>query len=195
MTVADVTGAAQRIRGRVHDVKPGESKFVPLARIDVPEHQRGDERYRELRAIADQLPDEWQPFAAVIGRVEGLTSAQGAWAETSTEFTIREAILCGLLEDRRNDRGEPEVRRNPNPPLPKTAQELLEEQTERAAAAEREMVAKEIEARERVSREEYERTVEPERQFVRDVVAPMFEELRGEIAKLRELIESSREEQ
>jgi hypothetical protein len=191
MTVADVTGAAQRIRGRVHDVKPGESKFVALERIDVPQHERGDERWRQLRGIADQFPDEWQSYAAVVEFVEGVTGAEGPWAETSTEHTVREAILCGLLQDRRNDRGEPEVRRNPDPPLPKTAQELLDEQTERAAAEERRMVAEELEARERVSREHYERTVEPERQFVRDVVAPQFEELHAEIRELRELIESS----
>jgi hypothetical protein len=195
MAVAGVTGAVQRMTKRVHDVKPGESKFVPLARIDVPQHERGDERYRQLRGIADQLSDEWQPFAAVIGRVEGLTSAQGAWAETSTEFTIREAILCGLLEDRRNDRGEPEVRRNPTPPLPKTAQELLDEQTERAAAEERRMVAEEIEARERVSREHSERIIAAERQTTREHMAPLIDELRHEIRELRGLIESSREEQ
>jgi hypothetical protein len=191
MTVADVTGAAQRIRGRVHDVKPGESKFVALERIDVPQHERGDDRYRQLRALADQFPDGWQAYDVVVGLVEGLTGAEGPWAETSSEYTVREAIEAGLLEDRRNDRGEPEVRRNPDPPPPKTEAELLEEQTERAAAAERRLVQEEIEARERVSREHYERTVEPERQFVRDVTAPMFEELRAEIRELRELIESS----
>jgi hypothetical protein len=191
-----MTEAARRVTNRGHDVAPGESRFVGLARVDVQAHERGDERYRQLRGIADQLSEEWQAYAAVVRRVEVLTDASGPWAETSSEYTVREAILCGLLEDRRNDRGEPEVRRNPDPPPPKTAQELLEEQTERAAAAERETVAKEIEARERVSREEYERKVEPERQFVRDVVAPEFAALRAEIQQLRELIESSsREEQ
>jgi hypothetical protein len=191
MAVADVTGAVQRIQRRDHGVKPGESRFVGLERIDVPQHERGDERYRQLRSIADRFPDEWQPLGVVVGLVEGLTHAQGPWAETSSEYSIREAILCGLLQDRRNDRGDAEVRRNPNPPPPKTAAELLEEQTERAAAEERRMVQGELEAREQVSREHYERTVEPERQFVRDVTSPMFEELRAEIQQLRELIERS----
>jgi hypothetical protein len=190
-----MTGAAQRVRNRVHDVAPGESKFVPLARIDVPEHEKGDPRYRELRAIADQLPDGWKPLGGVIAIVDRLTCVEGPWAEVSTEFTIREAIECGLLEDRRNEHGDAEVRRNPDPPPPKTAAQLLEEQTERAAAEERRLVQQEIETRERISREEFERTVEPERQFVRDVTAPMFDELRAEIRKLRERIEGSQTEE
>jgi hypothetical protein len=141
MAVADVTGAVRRATNRVHDVAPGASKFIRLARIDVPEHEKGDERYRELRAIADQLPDEWQPLGVVVGRVEGLTHAQGPWAETSTEFTIREAIECGLLEDRRDHRGDAEVRRTANPAPPKTAAELLDAQVERAAAQERDLAS------------------------------------------------------
>jgi hypothetical protein len=189
-----MTGAARRAAQRVHDVAPGESKFVPLARVDVPRHERGDDRYRQLRGITDQFPDEWQAYDVVVGLVEGLTGAQGPWAETSTEYTVREAVLCGLLQDRRNDRGEPEVRRNPDPPPPKTAQELLEEQTERAAAAERELVQNEVEARERVGREHAERIIAVERQTAQEHVAPLIDELRGEIRELREMVESSREE-
>jgi hypothetical protein len=195
MAVADVTGAVRRAAQRVHDVKPGESKFVALERIDVPQHERGDERYRQLRGIADQFPDEWQAYDVVVGLVEGVTGAEGPWAETSTEHTVREAILCGLLEDRRNDRGEPEVRRNANPPLPKTAQELLDEQVERAAAEERRLVQEELEARERVGREHAERVIAVERQTAQEHVAPLIDELRREIQQLRELIESSQTEE
>jgi hypothetical protein len=186
-----MTEAVRRVTNRVHDVKPGETKFVGLARIDVPEHERGDERYRQLKGIARQLSEEWQSFDAVVGTVEVLIDASGPWAQTSTEYTIREGIEAGLLEDRRNDRGEPEVRVNPTPPLPKTQSELLEEQVERAAAQERQLVAEEIAARERVGREHAERIIAAERQTTREHMAPVIDELRAEVSRLRELIESS----
>jgi hypothetical protein len=169
--------------------KPGEQRYVALERIDV-HHEEGDDRYRYLKAIAANLSVEWTSLGEVARIVERFMDP-GPWAEVSTESSIREGIECGLLQDRRDARGEAEVRRNPDPPPPKTANELIEAQVERAAAEERRLVQKEVDARERVGREQAERIIAAEGQTTQEHMAPVIHELRAEFAELRELIENS----
>jgi hypothetical protein len=191
VTVADVTGALQRVRTRGKEpVKPGETRWVPLERVDVQQEDAADPAYRRLERLTDALPAAWTAYDEVAATVARVTRQTGPSAEVNVHNMIREAVLCGLLNNRRNAQGVAEVRRNPDPPQPKTQSELLEEQVERQAAEERRIVQNEMEARERVGREHAERVIAVERATTREHVQPVIDELRGEIRQLRELIET-----
>jgi hypothetical protein len=134
---------------------------------------------RQLQLVYDRLPDGWlgvKAMSSLVRKIGGVADFDNA----ALGALVLSLQSVGLLQTRRSA-GVEQLRKNPNPPKPGNPSEQLQAETDRRVAEERERRESELAASEAATAERMRPFREQEERHIREVAAPLLDELRGRV--------------